>query len=388
MPHPARVSRPVELKRGLHGEPEVKVWLAPSSYFPHKGGVEELTLQIAKQLSIRGHDVLVVAPLNPSDLPAREVSEGVEVARVAFKSPRRSLGALVRFPFQLLSQWRELNSLWRSNRPDLVHIQCSSLQTPLLTLMCMLKRVPLVLTSQGETKMDAHDVYGRSAFMRWSLRWGASRAAALTACSTWTAEAAAEIAPRFARADVILNGIDPAQWSVADLVEAPVVCAWGRHVPQKGFDLLLDAFQEVQKAVPDAQLLIGGSGPETQNLERMAGLGVTFLGSLDRSAVQGMLHRSRVAAVPSRLEPFGIVALEAMATGRPVVWSTIGGLGEATQGLGWGVDPHDTTALSAALVEALTSSDLDAQKIRTAAEDRSWSRITDEYLAVYARCTT
>ena len=104
MPHPARVSRPVELKRGLHGEPEVKVWLAPSSYFPHKGGVEELTLQIAKQLSTRGHDVLVVAPRNPSDLPAREVWEGVEVARVAFKSPRRSLGALVRFPFQLLSQ--------------------------------------------------------------------------------------------------------------------------------------------------------------------------------------------------------------------------------------------------------------------------------------------
>jgi glycogen synthase len=365
----------------------VKVWLAPSSYFPHKGGVEELTLQIAKQLSTRGHDVLVVAPRNPSDLPTSEVWEGVEVARVAFRSPRRSLRAMVLFPFLLIAQLRALNTLWRSNRPDLVHIQCSSLQTPLLTLMCMLRRVPLVLTSQGETKMDAHDVYGRSAFMRWSLRWGASRAAALTACSTWTAASAAEIAPRFGRAAVILNGIDPAQWSVADPVGAPVVCAWGRHVPQKGFDLLLDAFQDVQKVVPDARLLLGGSGPETENLERMAGPGVTFLGALDRRAVQDMLHSSRVAAVPSRLEPFGIVALEAMATGRPVVWSTIGGLGEATQGLGWGVDPNDRTALSSALVEALTASDLDVQKFRAAAEERSWSRITDEYLAVYGRCT-
>jgi glycogen synthase len=365
----------------------VKVWIAPSSYFPHKGGVEELTLQIAKQLSTRGHDVLVVAPRNPSDLPTSEVWEGVEVARVAFRSPRRSLRAMVLFPFLLIAQLRALNTLWRSNRPDLVHIQCSSLQTPLLTLMCMLRRVPLVLTSQGETKMDAHDVYGRSAFMRWSLRWGASRAAALTACSTWTAAAAAEIAPRFGRAAVILNGIDPAQWSVADPVGAPVVCAWGRHVPQKGFDLLLDAFQDVQKVVPDARLLLGGSGPETENLERMAGPGVTFLGALDRRAVQDMLHSSRVAAVPSRLEPFGIVALEAMATGRPVVWSTIGGLGEATQGLGWGVDPNDRTALSSALVEALTASDLDVQKFRAAAEERSWSRITDEYLAVYGRCT-
>jgi glycosyltransferase involved in cell wall biosynthesis len=364
------------------------VWLAPSAFFPHKGGVEELTLQIAQALGTRGHDVLVVAPRNPDDLPAREVWEGVEVARVAFKSPRRSLPAMAHYPLQLVQQLRALDKLWRTNPPDLVHIQCPSLQTPLLTLMCTLKRVPLVVTSQGETKMDAHDVYGHSAFMRWSLRWAAKRAAALTACSTWTATAAAEIAPGFARADVILNGIDPGQWSVADLVDAPVVCAWGRHVPQKGLDLLIDAFKDVQKAIPDARLLIGGSGPETPNLERMAGPGVTFLGALDRGAVQAMLHSSRVAAVPSRLEPFGIVACEAMATGRPVVWSTIGGLGEATQGLGWGVDPNDRLALSGALVEALTAPDLDVHTFRAAAEERSWSQITDEYLAVYARCPT
>jgi glycosyltransferase involved in cell wall biosynthesis len=293
---------------------------------------------------------------------------------------------MARYPLQLVQQLRALVKLWRTNPPDLVHIQCPSLQTPLLTLMCTLKRVPLVVTSQGETKMDAHDVYGHSAFMRWSLRWGAKRAAALTACSTWTATAVAEIAPGFARADVILNGIDPDQWSVGEPVAAPVVCAWGRHVPQKGFDLLIESFKDVREVVPDAQLLLGGSGPESPNLQRIAGPGVSFLGPLDRTAVQEMLHRSRVAAVPSRLEPFGIVAVEAMATGRPVVWSTVGGLEEATQGLGWGVDPSDTKALSSALVEALTASDLDAQKFRTAAEDRSWSRITDEYLAVYARC--
>lgn len=365
----------------------MKVWLAPSAFFPHKGGVEELTLQIARELGKRGHQVLVVAPRDPEDLPAREVWEGVEVARVAYKSPRRSLAVMARFPFDVLRQLRTLGSLWRSNPPDLVHIQCPSLQTSFLTLMCLLKRVPLVVTSQGETKMDAHDVYGHSAYLRWSLRWAAARAAALTACSTWTASAAAEIAPRFADADVVLNGIDPAQWSVAELPDTPVVCAWGRHVPQKGLDLLITAFEDVRAAVPDAQLLIGGSGPETENLQRMAGPGVTFLGSLDRGGVQDMLHRSRVAAVPSRLEPFGIVACEAMATGRPVVWSTIGGLGEATQGLGWGVDPHDTAALAKALIEALTTPDLDPQEFRAGAEDRSWSRITDQYLAVYARCT-
>ena len=157
-------------------------------------------------------------------------------------------------------------------------------------------------------------------------------------------------------------------------------------MPQKGLDLLIEAFPLVRVEIPEAELRIGGSGTDTDALRSMAGPGVSFLGPLDRVGVQEMLTNSRVAVVPSRLEPFGIVALEAMATGRAVVWSNIGGLGEATRGHGWGVDPFDTEALANALVSALRSRP-DPEVMRQVAEASSWTHICDQYLDVYAACT-
>ena len=362
------------------------IWLAPSAFYPHRGGVEELTHQLARELGRRRHEVLVVAPQHPAHLPRREMLDGIDVARIDFRAPRRQVASLLRYPSELVSQLWELDRLGRRKRPAVVHVQCASVQLPALTLWCLLRGVPLVLTSQGETKMDAHDLYGSSVFMRIALRWAARRAAALTACSDWTAKAAAEIAPQFRSATVVLNAIDPSQWRTSPLPSAPVVCAWGRHVPQKGLDLLIDAFSEVLREEPEARLLVGGDGPDNAALRAAAGPSVDFLGALDRAGVHGLLDASRVAVVPSRLEPFGIVALEAMATGRAVVWSTTGGLGEATGGLGWGVLPSDRGALAAAIVEALRAPD-DPGTYRAAAEKRSWQHTVDEYLDIYRSCS-
>ena len=65
----------------------MNIWLAPSAFFPHRGGVEELTLQLAKQLSVRGHGVLVVTNQHPSSLDRHETVEGVEVHRLPFTAP-------------------------------------------------------------------------------------------------------------------------------------------------------------------------------------------------------------------------------------------------------------------------------------------------------------
>lgn len=360
----------------------MKIWLAPSAYFPHKGGVEELTFQIAVELKRRGHDVLVIAPRHPKTLAASEVNEGIPVRRIAFSAPRRNLLSLAAYPFLLFAQIFSLVLLFRSGRPDVVHVQCPSVQLPAVTLLARLAKVPMVLTSQGEVVMDAHDLYGESAFMRAALKWSTKRAAVLTACSSWTANEAARIAPRFASAQVILNGIDPDQWVVSPQVDEPIACAWGRHVPQKGLDLLVAAFAGVREKIPNALLLIGGEGAETDRLRALAADGVEFVGALDRPGVQELLGRSRVAVVPSRLEPFGIVALEAMATGRDVVWSTVGGLRDATGNLGWAVDPYDARALSSVLVLALENGSSPA-RARRHAESLSWSHLCDSYEQVY-----
>lgn len=358
----------------------LRILLAPSAFHPSRGGVEELTLQLAREYQRQGHDASVVVHHHPTHLPAREVVEGVTVHRMAFDLPGARPGPLLRYPSALRRTMRHLDTL--GPQPDVVHVQCASNQVVPLSLWASKRGVPFILTTQGEVTMDAGQVYQKSLQMRMSLREGSRRAHALTACSRRAADDAAGVAPRFSGCQVVPNGVEPGQWHVAPLPHAPSFAAWGRHVPQKGFDLLIEAFAKVRTSLPEAVLRIGGDGPEHDRLKEMAGPGVEFLGPLDRDGVQDLLDRSRVAVVPSRLEPFGIVGVEAMACGRGVVWSTIGGLVDATGGMGHGADPNDTDALAAAMVEAHVQP-LDAKAARSHAESMSWRRISQQYLDIY-----
>ena len=362
----------------------MRIWLAPSAFFPAKGGVEELTLQLARQYQRRGHEVTVVVHRHPSDLPEVDEVEGVPVRRIPFDLPGREPRALAGYPAAAARQLRALAAIGAP--PDVLHVQCPANQVPALTAYATRHRVPFVITTQGEVTMDAGQIYQHSAQMRLALRAGSRRAALLTACSRRAGDDAATVAPRFAGCLVVPNGVDPDQWQVTELPAEPSFAAWGRHVPQKGLDLLIRAFALVRTELPDAALRIGGDGEQTPALRELAGPGVEFVGSLDRSGVQDLLARSRVAVVPSRLEPFGIVAVEAMAAGRGVVWSTNGGLADATGGLGWGVDPNDTHALADALVAAYREP-VDPMAARAHAKSLSWEKIADRYLAAYSAQT-
>lgn len=363
--------------------PLPSVWLLPSSFHPHSGGVEELTLQLAQELGRLGHAVLVVTNRHPLDLPPEDVVEGVSVVRVPFPAPSLAAGAVLRLPADFAGVAKVLMRV--KPHPDLLHVQCPSTQLPAAVLVARLRRAPLVVTTQGEVAMDADQIYQRSLYLRTSLKVGSRLACTLTACSRWAADEAADVAARFRLAEVIPNGIDPDQWEVTPLPNAPIVAAWGRHVHQKGFDLLIQAWPDVRRSIAGAQLLIGGAGPETEGLKRLAGDGVTFLGQLNRAGVARLLAESRVVVVPSRLEPFGIVALEAMACGRGVVWSNRGGLASATGGIGWPVDPENRAALSAAITESLRA-EPEVERGRHHAELHSWHRLAGRYRDVYERC--
>lgn len=357
-----------------------RIWLAPSAFPPSRGGVEELTLQIAHEYRRRGHDVTVIVHRHPRHLPAEDTVEGVPVRRIDLDLPGGDPRRLLRYPLALRQQLSALDGV--GPRPDVVHVQCAANQVLPLTLWAARRRVPMVLTTQGEVTMDAGRIYQKSAQMRAVLRLGSRRAAVLTACSRRAGDDAATVAPRFEHSEVVPNGVDPTQWQVTPLPSAPVFAAWGRHVPQKGFDLLIRAFAMVREQEPDAVLRIGGDGPEHEHLRALAGAGVEFLGPLDRSGVQSLLEDCRVAVVPSRLEPFGIVAVEAMAAGRGVVWSTNGGLADATGGLGWGADPTDTAALAETMIRAHRDPLVPAVA-RAHAESLGWDRIGDRYLDLY-----
>lgn len=358
----------------------MRVWLLPSAFAPHAGGVEELTLKLAHRLVSSGIDVRVITNRWPRTLAASELVEGIPVTRLPFTMPRKHPGYLAEHYRDRRRVLAALDGL--DGVPDLLHVQCASTQLFYASAYARARRLPLLITTQGETEMDAGRLYQRSAWMRARLRSSAESAAALSACSGWAARRAQDIAPAFARAQVIPNGVDLGDWCMDEPGEAPVIAAWGRLVPQKGFDLLVAAFRLLRTRLPGAELLLGGTGEPSAAGLRFPEPGVTFLGPLDRSGVKELLSRARVVAVPSRIEPFGIVALEALAAGRGLVYSVHGGLQEAAGPCGRAADPFDAPAFARALFDELEQP-TPAAAARARAQEVSWDVIADRYQAWY-----
>ena len=132
--------------------------------------------------------------------------------------------------------------------------------------------------------------------------------------------------------------------------------SWGRVQYEKGFQTLVHALPEVRLAAPDARAVVAGRGSYLQELHATArALGVDdicdFPGFVPDEELKALLHRATVAVIPSLYEPFGIVALEAMAAGAPVVAAAAGGLIEVIDGTGAGLlyPPGDAGALSGTL---------------------------------------
>lgn len=110
----------------------------------------------------------------------------------------------------------------------------------------------------------------------------------------------------------------------------PTVCCFGRMTLQKGQDMLVEAVPMVLGYFPETKFVISGDGPtKDMVLARAQELGADkaciFLGSVSRGEYADLMRACDILAVPSRNEPFGIVALEAWAAGKPVVATTAGG---------------------------------------------------------------
>lgn len=119
-----------------------------------------------------------------------------------------------------------------------------------------------------------------------------------------------------------------ARYGIAPL--DPTILAIGRVSAQKGMDLLVDAVPMVLGYFPSAKFVIAGEGPEKDAVvnranEKNVGHAIRFLGNLSRWECSELMRSADILALPSRNEPFGIVALEAWAAGKPVVATTAGG---------------------------------------------------------------
>ena len=379
----------------------LRVALCPSAYSPDVGGVEEHVRNLARELAEAGCLVEVWAP-EVGDRPRRETIDAVTVRRLPIPLPAARVGPAARF----LKEYVPARRAWREEvcrfRPDIVNVHCFGPNGIYGTLAATGSKIPLVLSLHGETFMDDTDVFVHSLVLRAGLRFSIRQAAIITGCSELTLDDARR---RFGLAPgegaVVYNGVDLAEYHgdepARQAVAAPrrYVLALGRMVHNKGFDLLLDAFSVVASDHPDLDLILGGTGPALAGLRHQAtsrGLGdrVIFPGRLSRSEVGRAMRDAAVFVMPSRIEPFGIVVLEAWRAGVPVVATSRGGPAEfATDRIDCLIaDPLDHTAFAGAITSVLDDSERAAALVRCGGRrvvDFSWARIAQRYLSLYDR---
>jgi glycogen synthase len=186
-------------------------------------------------------------------------------------------------------------------------------------------------------------------------RWIANRSERVIACSYYMREQIADIfGVEEDKVSVIPNGIDPEDLQPQDPAElkrlraefaAPdqkLVLLIGRLVYEKGFQLALEAMPRLIARIPETRFLVAGSGTHELELHRQAAkLGLmphgSFLGWIGDDVLHSLYRIADLTVVPSIYEPFGLVALEAMASGCPCIVADTGGLRE--------VVPHEEAGL-------------------------------------------
>ncbi len=377
----------------------MKIALIPSAFHPSLGGVEELSRQLAHALKRRGHEVIVISDRWPRDLPESETFEGLQLFRLPMRAPEPNRKAKVTFALSEGATRKKMRKIIGDFGAEVIHLQCVS-TNGYYGLDCSKQlKLPLIVSAQGELTMDASRVYERSNFLRSALLGCMEGAAAITACSQNALQdildfyAQNNSTPLSSPRQTVYNGIALADFeSIAPYKSAqPYIFAMGRFVTQKGFDLLIEAFKIA--ALPNWQLILAGDGVERENLKNQVktlGLegNVKFWGRASRDEVGALLKGSELFVLPSRMEPMGIVNLEAMACGKAVLASKTGGVPEIVRDQvdGLLVTPDSVSALA----EALSLLGNDPQLRHTlgengarAAKEYDWDVIASKYELLY-----
>jgi glycogen(starch) synthase len=207
------------------------------------------------------------------------------------------------------------------------------------------------------------------------------------------------------RVAVIPNGIDPADLRPADEEamrrirarfaepEEKLVLLVGRLVYEKGFHVALEAMPRVISELGNVRFLVAGSGTHEDELRLQAAeLGLekhgTFLGWIGDDVLHTLYRISDLTVVPSIYEPFGLVALEAMASGCPCLVADTGGLREVVphEEVGLRFRSRDAASLAEVAIRVLADDELGRRLVAEAYEHlRSfdWLDVAEQTLGVY-----
>jgi phosphatidylinositol alpha-mannosyltransferase len=367
----------------------MKIGLVCPYIYPDNGGVAQHVRFLYENLRLRGHDVRI---LTASHGPQRASEGDILRLGVGFSVPINASVGTLTFSPRYLSQ---IGAMLDRERFDVLHFHEPFV--PFLSLFLLRES-----TSVNIATFHAYAGFSPSyEFGSRALRGHARRLHGRIAVSA----AARHFIDRFFPGDykVIPNGVDVPRFAKAVPIARwqdgrPNVLFVGRHEPRKGLLDLLKAHRIMRKTGSNARLLVVGSGPQEREARRYVatrGLqGVEFLGRVSDSEKAQLFRTADVYASPATGgESFGIVLLEAMAAGTPIVCSDIHGYkGVVRRGReGLLVPPRAPRELAIAIDRLLRDPALREQMGAAGqerAEDFSWPRVTakvDDYYGFVIR---
>jgi glycogen synthase len=389
----------------------MRVLMLSWEYPPHVvGGMGKHVMDLAPALAAEGVELHVCTPLLRGGAARETTPEGVNIYRV--EPPHMEDYGFVSFALQTnaVMEWAARKLHAEIGGFDLIHAH-DWLDAPTGAALKHAWRRPLIATIHATERGRGQGFVGNGHSeqintLEWRLTYEAWR---VIACSHFMAHQLHEyFNTPLDKIDVVPNGVyvrqDPFASNeerrlfrrrfVAD--EQPLVFYVGRIVYEKGLHVLIDAWPQVRAALPSARLLIAGAGAYLPALLLRAGdLGlseqVIFTGFIPDEDRDKLYHVADVAVFPSLYEPFGIVALEAMAAHCPVVVAATGGLSEVVTAheTGLTIQPNDPSALAWGILHTLQHPEWSRVRaenaFRIARDSFNWRSIAGATAEVYAR---
>jgi glycogen synthase len=268
-------------------------------------------------------------------------------------------------------------------------------------------RCPLAMTIHATEygRHQGHVAVHPQSYIHGVEHWMANRADRVITCSAYMREHVADVyGLEEHRISVIQNGIDPSELvPVADLdslrsefarPDERLVLLVGRLVYEKGFQLALEALPALIERLGGVRFIVAGSGTAEQELRDQArALGLdahgTFVGWIGDDVLHSLYRIADLTVVPSIYEPFGLVALEAMASGCPCLVADTGGLREVVphEDVGLRFRSRDPESLGMMAERLLTDSQLRERLVAEASEHVlgfDWSDVASEVSALYS----
>jgi glycogen(starch) synthase len=376
-----------------------------------EGGLARHVRKLSESLAELGTEVHVLTR-GGEESPAEEIGAGVAIHRVREPSRPRDLGEFVAWVehmnSDMLAAGVELGDRYEF---DLVHGH-DWLVAAACDHLARRFEAPLVTTIHA-TEYGRHQGWVEEhpqSYIHGVERWITNRSDRVIACSYYMREQIADIfGIEEEGVSVIPNGIDPEDLQPQDAGElerlrsefaAPeekLVLLIGRLVYEKGFQIALEAMPRLIERLPETRFLVAGSGTHEPELRRQADdLGLldhgTFLGWIGDDVLHSLYPIADLCVVPSIYEPFGLVALEAMASGCPCIVADTGGLREVVphEEVGLRFRSRDPDSLSQVAERVLADDELGRRLVAEAHQHVrrfDWLDVADRTGAVYDRLT-